>query len=353
MKNLVKWFGITALVAIIGFSMAGCFPAPEDGGDDGGDDGGGGGGGGNPSGTVTTTVTGEGTVLSGTANLSAKLAWLDRSAESHNTYIIEVNANENINPYTFNYSGAINVTVILRGVGENRTVRLSKNGTMFTVNENVTFILDNNITLRGHSQNTGVMVEIEKGIFKMNIGSVITGNTGGGIKLGFMSTFEMNGGTISDNTANDGGGVFIYQGTFIMNGGTISGNTAKEGGGGINGSFTMNGGTISGNTAKQGGGVCISDYSGKTFTMNGGTISGNTATVYGGGVYGGVRSSFFIKTGGTITGSDTNGGNAVKDSQGLIARRGHAVYSGDTRRKENTAGPSVNLSSDSDTGWDD
>jgi hypothetical protein len=350
MKNLLKWFGIIALVAIVGFSMAGCFPAPEDGGDDGGDDGGGGGGGGgggNPSGTVTTTVTGEGTVLSGNANLSAKLAWLDRSVESHNTYIVEVNANENINPYTFNYSGAINVTVILRGVGENRTVRLSKNGTMFTVNGNVTFILDNNITLRGHSQNTGRMVNVSGGIFKMNNGSVITGNTGNGVYLS-SGTFEMNGGTISDNSANDGGGVYV-DGTFNMNGGTISGNIANDGGGVyVSGDFNMNGGTISGNTAKRGGGVLIY-YSWDRFTMNGGTITGNTATEYGGGVYG--RS--FIKTGGTITGSEANGGNVVKDSQGLISRRGHAVYIWDSRRKETTAGPSHNLNSESDAGWDD
>jgi hypothetical protein len=183
MKNLVKWFGIIALVVIVWFSMAGCLPVDEEdnnggGGNGGGNGGGGGGGNGNPSGTVTTNVTGEGTVLSGTANLSAKLAWLDRSAESHNTYIVEVNANENINPYTFNYSGAINITVILRGVGNNRTIRLSKNGTMFTINGNVTFILENNITLRGHSQNTGSMVSVEGGIFRMNTGSVITGNGG-------------------------------------------------------------------------------------------------------------------------------------------------------------------------------
>jgi hypothetical protein len=335
--------GIIVIVAVMGFSMAGCFPAPEDGGDDGGDDGGGGGGGGNPSGTVTTTVTGEGTVLSGTANLSAKLAWLDRSVESHNTYILEVNANESINAYTFNYSGAINITIILRGVGENRTIRLSKNVTMFSVNENVTFILDNNITLRGHSQNNGRMVNVDGGIFKMNNGSVITGNTGGGVRA--AGIFEMNGGTISDNTAEDGAGVIGY---FTMNGGTISGNTVRDLGGGVNvqwGSFIMNNGTISGNTARVGGGVS------GDFTMNGGTITSNTATEYGGGVSTGT----FIKTGGTITGSDTNGGNAVKDSQGSISRKGHAVYAiyYVARRKETTAGPSHNLDSKSDAGWDD
>ena len=43
----------------------------------------------------------------------------------------------------------------------------------------------------------------------------------------------MNGGTISDNTANYGGGVYARYGTFTMTGGTISGNSAYDWGGGI------------------------------------------------------------------------------------------------------------------------
>jgi hypothetical protein len=172
---------------------------------------------------------------------------------------------------------------------------------------------------------------------------------GGGTEYTFgvyvsSGIFEMNGGTISGNgnTDKNGGGVYLGGGTFTMNGGTISDNTAQEGGGVANGgTFIMNGGTISGNTAKRGGGVRGG------FTMNGGIITGNTATEYGGGVY-----EYLTKIGGTITGNDTNGGNAVKDSQGPISRRGHAVYVSDTRRKETTAGPSDNLNGYSDAGWD-
>jgi hypothetical protein len=190
------------------------------------------------------------------------------------------------------------------------------------------------------------MVYVNGGIFQMNNGSVIKGNTGGGVGRNY-GTFEMNGGTISGNTAYNGGGV---DGEFTMNGGTISGNTAQENGGGVysGNNFTMNGGTISGNTAKKGGGVCCDNWSWYKFTMNGGTITGNTASEYGGGVKG-----YINKIGGTITGNDTSGGNVVKDSQGPISRRGHAVYVGDSKRKETTAGSSHNLDSDSETGWDD
>jgi len=311
-----------------------------------------------------------GTLVPG-ATLTAKLAWLQRSAESHNTYIIVVNANENIAPQTLEYKGAINITVVLRGDDVNRTIRLSTNGMMFTVNSNVTFILDKNITLQGHGQNINSIVIVNGGIFKMNDWTTITGNnagSGGGVDVQ-RGTFEMNGGTISNNTATQhGGGVFMYGGTFTMSGGTISGNTANGSGGGVYGEFIMNAGTISNNTAKgNGGGVCgtLTIINGiisgnkavegggvaGTLTMRGGTITNNTATEYGGGVCGTLKT----KTGGYITGymSDSKNGNVVNDGSGVLARRGHAIYDNcksyggrimihsygcTTKRKETTAG---------------
>jgi len=303
--------------------------------------------------------------------------------ESHNTYIVEVNANENIAPHTLEYTGAINITIILRGDGVNRTIRLSSNGTMFTVRTNVTFILDNNITLQGHSQNNGTMVYINGGIFRMNAGSVISGNTrsnddGGGVYLG-SGTFTMTGGTISGNTATYGGGVYISSGTFEMTGGTISGNFGGSNSGvvygGSNVFFASNsnndnwsmvyaGGVSSDNWSmvyaggssevsnSGGGGVAI--MSNGIFNMKGGAIMGNTAfgnNAYGGGV---LVSGTLNKTGGTITGynSDQSNGNVVRDASGTIARRGHAVYISSTKRRETTAGPGVNLSSNNDGNWD-
>ena len=323
------------------------------------------------------TVTPEGTILRG-ASLAAKLSWLSRSVESHNTYIVEVNANENIAPQKLEYSGAINVTVILKGDSVNRTIRLSSHGTMFTVHNNVTLILDSNITLQGHSQNTGAMVEAYYGIFKMNDGSTITGNNYTGVTVKY-GTFEMNGGTISGNIdRNYGGGVFVNSGNFTMNGGTISDNKASYGGGVSvsGGSFEMKDGIISGNTAsKDGGGVYVSSF--VTFEMKSGVISGNKAS-NGGGVYGGLKmisgtitgniateygggiyiSDFgnrLTKTGGTITGykSDPDNGNVVNDGVGVIERRGHTVYVTPSRRKETTAGQKVSLDSKNNDNWDE
>jgi len=291
----------------------------------------------------------KGTVVPG-GSLAQKLAWLQKSADSHETYIIEVNADESIVPFTFGFPGGIDITVVLRGVGGNRTIKLSSHGTMFTVKKDVTFILDNNITIRGHNGNTGHLINVEGGTLKMNAGTTITGNSGGGVYV--TSVFEMNGGIISNNGPRDkGAGVYMHGGTFTMNGGTISGNKAGDGGGVFSpywsGSFTMNGGTISGNNASNGGGV----YGGN-FIMRGGIITGNTAVNYGGGVY---SVQAFTKTGGTITGykSDQTNGNVVKDESGaILARRGHAIYRNENRRKETTAGPGVNFSNDTG-GWDD
>jgi uncharacterized protein (TIGR02145 family) len=311
---------------------------------------------------LTTEVTDEGTILRG-STLARKLAWLDRSAESHNTYIIEVNANENIAPHTFEYKGAINITIILRGDDENRTLRLKSHGIMFVVRPNVTLILDNNITLQGHSGNTDCMIWVHNGTLKMNIGSAIIGNTrvtsnSGGAGVHVSGTFEMNGGTISENTvATIGGGVYV-SGTFTMNDGTISSNTSNKNGGGVyvDGTFTMRGGTIEDNISNQGGGV----YRGSSgsFNMSGGTITRNIAREYGGGVrVEGGWGVTFAKTGGTITGynSDYDDGNVVKDDNGVIARRGHTVYVDEKRRKETTAGQWTNLSTNDEKvgGWDD
>jgi hypothetical protein len=219
---------------------------------------------------------------------------------------------------------------------------------MFTIGNNITFILDNNITLKGHTGNTGPMISVgeKSGKFQMRDGSIITGNASGAVRMS-SGTFEMSGGNIIGNTASEGGGVYINN----------------------EGTFTMTEGTISGNTAKKGGGVFVNISSSTAFTMRGGTITGNTAREAGGGVY--VRGSgSFTKSGGTITGysSDPNNGNIVRDDAGdMLARKGHAVYADDLQtcklmRKETTAGPVVNLSrlfktcsssKDSTGDWDD
>jgi hypothetical protein len=84
-----------------------------------------------------------------------------------------------------------------------------------------------------------------------------TNGEGGGVYNDSV-IFTMTGtSTISDNKAPNGGGVYVNSGTFDIQGGTISGNTAygnnpdtADGNGGgvyvLSGTFTMNGGAIYG-----------------------------------------------------------------------------------------------------------
>ena len=169
--------------------------------------------------------------------LKDKLEWIKNSNPQNNTaYIAMVTVAENLEPQELYYSGN-KVIIILKGDTQERTVSLSSNGSIFTINSGVTLILDNYITLKGCSSNNDSLVKVHSGgTLEMNDGSKITentntsGNDGGGVSIGWDGgTFNMKGGTISYNKAPTwgGGGVRVTFGTFIMNGGKITHNTAK------------------------------------------------------------------------------------------------------------------------------
>ena len=200
-----------------------------------------------------------------------------------------------------------NVTLdgTLKSYSTDELLSISGSGTEVTLGDDA--IICNN-------SDSGVCVSSYNGKFKMT-GGAITGNRtsfgGGGVKISY-GTFEMSGGIISGNSGGYGGGVDIGTKSgckFTMSGGEISGNYAKRGAG-VNvskglytGTFEMSGGTISENQSygtgdsDGGGGVYVSGE----FTMSGGEITGNTAKSQGGGV--------FVKTGGTFTPGGTVSGN--------------------------------------------
>ena len=342
---------------------------------------------------ITVTVPG--------ADLAAKLAWLKSNAQSSTGYLVTVDKAESL-AGTFGssgdndlyYTGKSNIIILLKG---EQTVSLSSNGSLFRIGSDVTLILEQ-ITLNGRDSNRASLVYVgSSGTFTMNDGE-ISGNTassntsgyGGGVYVD-DGTFTMNGGKISGNTAKSsayadpvyGGGVYVTgtNATFTMNGGEISDNTASSShpaldyrsgstayGGGVyvgSGTFTMSGGKISCNTVSASGSWNYSSYSYGggvyncgTFTMSGGEISGNTASAsfsanspssysgYGGGVCMGSGGTF-TKSGGTVTGygDDTVNGNKAMSADAVQSDRGHAVYISNAKRRENTAGPTVNLDS--------
>ncbi|GHV74836.1 hypothetical protein AGMMS49940_21380 [Spirochaetia bacterium] len=288
----------------------------------------------------------------GNQNLASSLDYISTYAISGDNYFIVLGANESASNISLSYSGfAVGITLMSNGAEQ--IVSLNADFTsLFIVNNGVSLILENNITLQGRSTYANSLVKVNTGgTLKMYDGAKICGNN-----------------VYSNSPYGGGGGVYVSGGTFTMSGGEISGNTATAStsqnssyGGGVyisGGTFTMSGGKISENTASSssssasysyGGGVYVN---GGTFTMSGGEIGGNTASSsssstsysYGGGVY--IGSGTFTKsTGCIIYGSNVSATLKNTASSGFYWD-GHAVYiSTGSRKRNTTAGVGVPMNS--------
>ena len=164
-------------------------------------------------------------------------------------------------------------------------------GGEFTMNDNAAISDNHSQSERGSGG--GVFVAA-KTTFTMNDNATISGNTayitstssakqnsGGGVQV-YGGTFNMNGGSISDNMAENGAGVYVGKsgstlGTFIMNGGTITNNKVIKGNGGgvyVLGNFEIaNGAQVLNNSRQDTSGQDTLDNvyltTGKKFQING------------------------------------------------------------------------------------
>jgi len=356
----------------------------------------------NPSNRVTTAVLSTDASISanfqndvtggetpGGETLAAKLRALLLNAVDGGDYTIELTGNANIGAQDISFPNADDVTVRLVSKETERVVQLVDNGRLFRIGSGVTFVVGNNVTLKGHSSNNTPLIYVNgRGTLIMESGSKIMGNTNsqyiydgsaggiyvdmdgiftmkggeisgmkgsssymaGGVFIGDGGRFSMEGGKITKNNGYYSGGIRIDNGLFIMTGGEISGNTSSQNGGGVgvvgNGKFEMYDGVISGNTAGEnyyGGGVYVSNAA---FTMKGGENFGNTAA-YGGGVF--VESNASMsKTGGTIYGYVVGDKKRNTATKGITSNdKGHAVFvnSSPSKRRETIAGEDLDLDS--------
>mgnify|MGYP004537501661 CR=1 FL=1 len=202
-------------------------------------------------------------------------------------------------------------------------------------------------------------VDVSQGTFNMYGGSITDNKelTGAGVEM-YYGTFNMYGGNITENktgtsqsTQKKGtdGGVSVREGSiFNMYAGTISSNEGANGGGvGISkGTFNMSGGTIENNVATGdnysrddscGGGVCIYATENSMFNMSGGIIRNNRANCGGGVSVGWARS--FNMTGGEITGN-----TADKSGSGVyLIKYSHFTVSGSAKVSDNSGSSNVYL----------
>ncbi len=215
---------------------------------------------------------------------------------------------------SYNYgiaTGGSNTDAFSEAVLTNVTVERADKDGKYTTNALVSVGKQSKVELTGTTvdgrydaqkhahEGRGIVVE-DTGTLVMHSGTIQNnkahasaegGNgNGAGVLLKKGAAFTMNGGTIYNNIAANGGGVAMVSGTnktpvFTMNGGSVTGNTALTNGGGLaltNGVFTMNSGAeLTDNTAaKNGGGISMAGGAANarpSFILNGGKFTGNTA----------------------------------------------------------------------------
>lgn len=225
----------------------------------------------------------------------------------------------------------------------NATVDKADNGVVRVSGKNARLVMEGGTLTKSKIQKTdSAPVYVGDGAeFTMNGGS-ITDNTAqsatnnresAGVFVTNGGRFIMNDGSIADNSGCRGTAVQVNssgeRAYFTMTGGEISGNVStgsrsdlkKKASGAVhidsNAEFRMSGGTITNNRAATGGGVCVVDWGLQnigpeyqtTFVMDGGTISGNTATDSGGGIY--SYSNYVYLNAGEISGNKAEQGGGV------------------------------------------
>ena len=189
--------------------------------------------------------------------------------------------------------------------------------------EGGTFTMESGSAVTGGNVSAnGGAVYVDSGTFTMNGGTISHGNAmlgGNGVFVN-IGDFVMNGGEITEcgkDSQPGNGAVMIYKsssgdgaGRFVMkNNGKIHRNSATQGAGVFvnGGTFEMSGGSISDNDAigPTGSGGAVYVYNG-SFDMSGNaTINNNQSSMDAGGVY--VGSTFSVSGSPTITGNTVSG----------------------------------------------
>jgi pilin isopeptide linkage protein len=193
-------------------------------------------------------------------------------------------------------------------------------------------------SIRNFGGGIGVQSKISEltmtgGMITQNSATIPTGsNQGGGIYVQEGNTFEMSGGTIFNNTAGSGGGIFLNNSTLNLNGtAEVSANEAAATAGGIYGfqgctvnvfgdaKVINNSALCSGDSTREdrgGGGIAILSF-GTTSTAtirDNAVISGNSSVSYGGGIwtYPNFGPATFVNIeGGTIENNSANFGGGI------------------------------------------
>lgn len=149
-------------------------------------------------------------------------------------------------------------------------------------------IILKNIKITGGQTGIYIDDEVEEADITIGQGCLIINNgNSSGVYID-KGKVTLDGGTITDNAADNGAGVSVINGEFIMKSGSINNNSSQSLGGGVyvgydgpkNGTFTMLGGTISGNNSSVGYSNAVCVEQGATFNIGGSALIDSNNDVY-------------------------------------------------------------------------
>jgi parallel beta-helix repeat protein len=201
---------------------------------------------------------------------------------------------------------------------------LDGNGSLYHVVmiRNVTNVKLENLVIRGGNANGSSYPDsIGGGIYVSNVSYLVIENNvvisnnsaqyGGGLYL-YNSTYNTISGSVYSNSANDrGGGLYLDNSTSNTISGSVYDNSANYYGGGLYLWYSSNNtisGSVYGNSANYyGGGLYLDNSSNNTIS---GSVYGNSAGFDGGGVYL-VNSDYFTNTGWITNNTASSAGGGV------------------------------------------
>ena len=192
----------------------------------------------------------------------------------------------------------------------------------------------------------GKTVTISEGVVLQNNINNTENGVGGGLCL-ISGSVQMNGGVIQNCSAEGGGAVAIVNSNankFILNNGSITNNIARRNssgggeGGGVyigTGTFEMNGGSISENQGYVGGAIFIDNPYSAYLKISDGNITKNQAR-YGGGIYS-SRSKLIELYGGHITDNvaQIDGGGVYIAPIAQVKLKGSVVVNNNISKENN------------------
>ncbi|MBD2518026.1 M10 family metallopeptidase C-terminal domain-containing protein [Nostoc sp. FACHB-973] len=239
--------------------------------------------------------------------------------------IIIANANPNTD-YEIHLTGGATYNLTSNGINEDNALTgdldiKSRNNVLYIVAVGGKATIDASGLLnsdRVFDVLTGGELSLQNLVVK---GGAVSGEDGGGIKVASAGFLDLYNTTVSNNSAENGGGIYNAGDAYLRNGSTVSNNSVSglvPDGGGISnaGTLTVIDSTISNNNgATYGGGI----YNTQTLTLINTTVSGNTANT-GGGINNKFSNASAALVNTTVSGNSASLGGAggVSNDSGII-----------------------------------